>query len=339
MLIAIFVLLFWINLQANGQYYYGYYGDYDYGGDNDGPPPNGYHYETMDEVLRNYQLGTYMIVPLSSSPLGTAGGSGTTSGSGTAGGGGGNAASGGANAAGDTAGNNAGQEQTSDGATAEQGADAAATARKRRGFFDFSFPSFMSSNVNETTTKSTSVVNGGDVTTTTTGTTTDVETKACSDVGEKTAVNTTTSSTTTVNTTTAAGAGFMSYYNAATVSIVGIGKELGSSMVVAAPYLPIVYKVAIFIVPGLSSYQALLLAVNVATITTEAVRNYEGGQSFSQVASDAGYQALKTSMVGNSSMFVHSIGAIGGGEVVVRSDLLKTSHSPLSKKCDETVLK
>lgn len=80
-------------------------------------------------------------------------------------------------------------------------------------------------------------------------------------------------------------------------NFISAGKDLASSMMAAAPYLPLVYKIAVFIVPGLSSYYILLYAVNVAAITAQAVQNYQSGQSMTSVTSEAGMKLLYNSLV------------------------------------------
>lgn len=71
------------------------------------------------------------------------------------------------------------------------------------------------------------------------------------------------------------------------MDIVYIGrKDVENSLVVSAPYLPVVCKVAMFLVPGLSSYEVLMMSVNVATITAQALREYEDGESVSDITVD-----------------------------------------------------
>ncbi|XP_025415082.1 uncharacterized protein LOC112686838 [Sipha flava] len=68
------------------------------------------------------------------------------------------------------------------------------------------------------------------------------------------------------------------------VNIVDVGKDVHNSLVVAAPYLPIVFKVATFVVPSLSTYQVLVLSVNVATVTAQALQDYWDGKEVSHDA-------------------------------------------------------
>lgn len=68
------------------------------------------------------------------------------------------------------------------------------------------------------------------------------------------------------------------------MNIVDIGKDVQNSLVVSAPYLPVVFKVATYLVPGLSSYQVLVLSVNVATVTAQAIQDYRDGKEISKDA-------------------------------------------------------
>lgn len=81
------------------------------------------------------------------------------------------------------------------------------------------------------------------------------------------------------------------------MNIVGIGSDVENALVIAAPYAPIVYKVATYLVPGLSAYHVILLSINVATITVEAVRNYEKGDGLFKVSTTAAYETITAALV------------------------------------------
>lgn len=73
-------------------------------------------------------------------------------------------------------------------------------------------------------------------------------------------------------------------------SIANIGENAESGLVKAAPYLPLVTKVAMFIVPGLREYQMLMMAIEVATITSQGYKRYNDGESMTSVASSTAWQ-------------------------------------------------
>lgn len=73
-------------------------------------------------------------------------------------------------------------------------------------------------------------------------------------------------------------------------SIANIGDNVESSLVNAAPYLPLVTKVAMFVVPGIREYQMLMMAIEVATITSQGYKRYNDGESMSSVASSTAWQ-------------------------------------------------
>lgn len=73
-------------------------------------------------------------------------------------------------------------------------------------------------------------------------------------------------------------------------SIANIGDNVESSLVKAAPYLPLVTKVAMVIVPGLREYQMLMMAIEVATITSQGYKRYNDGESMTSVASSTAWK-------------------------------------------------
>lgn len=73
-------------------------------------------------------------------------------------------------------------------------------------------------------------------------------------------------------------------------AIFDIGEDVESSLVKAAPYLPLVTKVALFLVPGIREYQMLVMALNVASITSEAYKRYDDGEGLTTVAASAAWQ-------------------------------------------------
>ncbi|KAE9534478.1 hypothetical protein AGLY_008568 [Aphis glycines] len=56
--------------------------------------------------------------------------------------------------------------------------------------------------------------------------------------------------------------------------ILSIGTDTRRTLVEVAPYLPLVNKVATYIVPDLSEHDVLTLSVNVAALTTQGIMNY-----------------------------------------------------------------
>lgn len=83
------------------------------------------------------------------------------------------------------------------------------------------------------------------------------------------------------------------------MDIIVIGKNIEESMIVAAPYLPLVWKVATFVVPGLQPFQMLTLSVNVASITMHAAQQYMEGESMTNIAAGAMYETVCVSLVLN----------------------------------------
>lgn len=73
-------------------------------------------------------------------------------------------------------------------------------------------------------------------------------------------------------------------------SIANIGDNVESSLVKVAPYLPLVTKVAMFVVPGLREYQMLMMAMEVATITSQGYKRYSEGESMTSVASSTAWK-------------------------------------------------
>lgn len=73
-------------------------------------------------------------------------------------------------------------------------------------------------------------------------------------------------------------------------AIVDVGEDVESCLVTAAPYLPLVTKVALFVVPGLREYQMLVMALNVASITSDAYKRYDDGEGMTTVAASAAWQ-------------------------------------------------
>lgn len=71
------------------------------------------------------------------------------------------------------------------------------------------------------------------------------------------------------------------------LNIVNIGEDIEISKTIAAPYIPLVSKVAVSIIPVISQGQLLMLSVNMASITMQAIRNYEQRKSLSKMATDA----------------------------------------------------
>jgi len=71
---------------------------------------------------------------------------------------------------------------------------------------------------------------------------------------------------------------FMNSAQSKITHIVGIGTDVKRAMVEAAPYLPLVNKVATYIVPDLSQRDVLMLSVNVAALTTQGIKNYSSAE-------------------------------------------------------------
>lgn len=215
-------------------------------------PPVGYHYETLDEILENYDPESYIIVPISASPL--AYGSGSSS-----------------------------DESDED------------KKRRKRGFF-----SFMTSENEQTSATATSssvraadggdvqagngVVDGG-------GGLGGVESGVGGNGAGGEGVQSTGGVSVNVDGSGTNATDSESWNTSALMNIVGIGQDVENSLVAAAPYLPMVCKVAMFVVPGLSHYQMLMMALNMATITSQAYRNYENGESITTVTAKLAYQA------------------------------------------------
>lgn len=213
--------------------------------------------------------------------------------------------------------------------------------RSKRSFFSMSFPSFMSTPTDETVTEvtmtevtketsgmSTTQING--VTVKVAG---DVSPADASGITDKMAggvfpadasgvtgkegrvVTETAGSGVTTDTNTAVvgsteavnDGGYFNRIQTNVMNIVSIGQEVKESMVVAAPYLPMVYKVAVYLIPGLSTYEVLTLSVNVATITADALAHYADGESLSDVALKAGTQIVYNTLVRIPTALLHII--------------------------------
>lgn len=180
--------------------------------------------------------------------------------------------------------------------------------RKKRDFW-FKLP-FMSSPEHETktdtvvTTKSvTSTVPPTDSTASTTVTDTTVTATTVATEGSKSDSSGGTSDvdaqkvTVVTAVATTSDSGFMDGVQSGVLRIVAIGQDVKTSLVEAAPYLPMVWKVVVFLVPGLSQYELLLLAENVATVTTQALHDYEAGESLSSVLTDVAKKAIWESVL------------------------------------------
>lgn len=257
-------------------------------------PPAGYHYETMSEIQNNWAPGSYTIMPYEEAMYSgqlynqRRGGKGK--------------------AAGNKKKNKDNDDDDDDGdggddTDGDEGGDDE-KRRRKRGYFSLSFPFMHSSQSStdgtvENPTKDDAAAG-----------TAVVDARAHEEVASAPAgnnansvpdtttpaVNGTDSAVVTPTAETAQNNGTVSGGWSMT-SVVGIASNLESSLVIASPYLPIVYKVAVFIVPGLSSYQVLLLTVNVATITTEALRNYARGDSWVKITTTAASEAMTDALV------------------------------------------
>lgn len=165
----------------------------------------------------------------------------------------------------------------------------------KRDFFSFNFP-FASND--ETSTVKTVTVDGDAANTV-------VETEAPGEVSTVTTVGEVSDHTRQDD------EGAVTTFESYTINIISIGRnDVEHSMVVAAPYLPLLYKVSVFVVPGLSSYQLLVLAVNVATITIQAVRNYQAGQSVLRITVETGDNLIYDNLVCKSSLYTVTVWAI-----------------------------
>lgn len=125
----------------------------------------------------------------------------------------------------------------------------------------------------------------------------DVSIKTNSNIATDTADGVSTTMTGDVSTEIVNNGGFYNMMQNNVMHIVDIGKDVKDSMVTAAPYLPMVFKIAVYFIPGMSSYQVLMLSVNIATITSQAILRYSEGESISSVAFDAGTKIAYESMV------------------------------------------
>lgn len=103
------------------------------------------------------------------------------------------------------------------------------------------------------------------------------ETIAATTITDSTTVSTTGSTITTGMATTPKDVEDTDGDQPDVMNIVVIGGDVEKSLVVAAPYLPLVYKVTTHFVPSLSPYKVVTLSLNVAALTTEASQNYEKG--------------------------------------------------------------
>lgn len=192
--------------------------------------------------------------------------------------------------------------------------------RNKRSFFNIKLPFMSTSSTDETVTEETTGTSGisttqtncvtvkkvGDVTTTRTNAVTVKETSVVSpadvsgvstDASTAGVVSTDAATTSVVSTEIVNDDGYFNTMRTNVMHIVSIGQEVENSMVVAAPYLPMVFKVAVYLIPGISTYQVLTLSVNVATITAQALVHYAEGESLTEVAFEAGGQIAYSALV------------------------------------------
>ncbi|XP_026804277.1 DNA-directed RNA polymerase II subunit RPB1-like [Rhopalosiphum maidis] len=130
--------------------------------------------------------------------------------------------------------------------------------RRKRGFFSMPFTKSVEGDEEETAT-------------TITTSDTDTDTDADADTTTRTFANKIAETAAKVQ---AAYWDFMNSAQSKMTHIVSIGTDVKRSLVVAAPYLPLVNKVATYIVPDLSQRDVLTLSVNVAVLTTQGIKNY-----------------------------------------------------------------
>lgn len=77
-----------------------------------------------------------------------------------------------------------------------------------------------------------------------------------------------------------------------------LGQNMDKTLVEITPYLPLVYKVAQFVVPGLMPLDTIMFTWEVAKITASAVEKYDNGESLSKVTVEGASQvAYKYFMV------------------------------------------
>lgn len=91
--------------------------------------------------------------------------------------------------------------------------------------------------------------------------------------------------------------GYISRIQTNVMKIVSIREDMENSMVVASPYLPMVYKVVLYLIPGASTYQIITLTVNIATITAQALKQYAEGESLTGVTLKAGSKIAYDTLV------------------------------------------
>lgn len=250
--------------------------------------PNGFHYETMAEIMRNYKPGTYTIMTLGdvlnklNRPIHN-----------------------GKHNDNDHDNDNEddeddnGQDENEDGDNEQS--EPEETNRRKRGFFWNSLP-FMSSNddktsdgITTTTTSTTLAAKTIDDTTVVDSTAVDVKTITPIEVERFNAIDdmeaNTQSILSNIDVMDNAGKELSSEEvedsNEGTdVNILSIDEDLNISKAVAAPYIPLISKVTIFIIPSISEGQLLMLSINMASITMQAVKNYEQKKSLSTVTTE-----------------------------------------------------
>ncbi|XP_025205255.1 uncharacterized protein LOC112601721 [Melanaphis sacchari] len=84
-----------------------------------------------------------------------------------------------------------------------------------------------------------------------------------------------------VETASDIGAAYRNFFNSAQSEmtyVLTIGPDVKRTMVEAAPYMPLVCKVAMYVIPNLSQRDLLMLSLNVAALTTQGINNYSSAE-------------------------------------------------------------
>ncbi|VVC37076.1 Hypothetical protein CINCED_3A022852 [Cinara cedri] len=91
----------------------------------------------------------------------------------------------------------------------------------------------------------------------------------------------------TIDTVSAKTQGVIANTESAVSTAISIGEDIEHGLVIIGPYLPLVYKVAMYIIPSLTPYQTIQLSWEVSQIMVEAMKNYEEGESLTRVTAVA----------------------------------------------------
>lgn len=65
-----------------------------------------------------------------------------------------------------------------------------------------------------------------------------------------------------------------------------INQDMDKTLVEIGPYLPLVYKVAVFVVPGLMPFDTIMFTWQVAKITMSEIEKYDNGETLTSVTAD-----------------------------------------------------